>query len=65
MLYIMLTAVAVFVLDRAQIVGPAFAGALFGLNLLLMLIFLYLLDRGRLVRGATAKTRAATATEGD
>jgi len=65
MLYIMLTAVAVFVLDRAQIVGPAFAGALFGLNLLLMLIFLYLLDRGRLVRGATAKTRAATAMEGD
>jgi len=65
MVYIMLTAVAVFVLDRAEIAGPAFAGALFGLNLLLMLIFLYVLDRGRLVRGATARTRTAPATEGD
>ena len=59
MAYIMLMAVAIFALDSAGVqVGLGFSAALFGLNFVLMLIFLYVLDRGRLVRGATAKTRA-------
>jgi NADH-quinone oxidoreductase subunit H len=76
MVYIMLMAVAIFALDSAGVaVGLGFSASLFGINLVLMLIFLYVIDRGRLVRGATAKTRArpgtttaaaaATVSEGD
>jgi NADH-quinone oxidoreductase subunit H len=72
MAYIMLMAVAIFALDVAGVaVGLRFSAALFGLNFVLMLIFLFVLDRGRLVMGATARTRAvpgaaaATASEGD
>ena len=62
MAYIMLMAVAIFALDAAGVpVGLGFSAALLGLNLVLMLIFLYVLDRGRLVRGSTAKTRAMPA----
>ena len=76
MAYIMLMAVAIFALDSAGVqVGLGFSAALFALNFVLMLIFLFVLDRGRLVRGATARTRAtsgagattaaATVSEGD
>ncbi len=59
MAYIMLMAVAIVALDSAGVpVGLGFSAALFGLNFVLMLIFLFVLDRGRLVRGATARTRA-------
>jgi NADH-quinone oxidoreductase subunit H len=71
MVYIMLMAVAIVALDANNVlVGRTFAGALFGLNLVLALFFLYVLDRGRLVRGATARTRrmpgarSATMTRG-
>jgi NADH-quinone oxidoreductase subunit H len=58
MAYIMLMAVAIYALDSAGIpVGRSFSAALFGVNFVLMLIFLFVLDRGRLVRGATARTR--------
>jgi NADH-quinone oxidoreductase subunit H len=58
MVYIMLMAVAIFALDAADVsVGLGFSAALFGLNLILMLFFLYVIDSGRLVRGATARTR--------
>jgi NADH-quinone oxidoreductase subunit H len=71
MAYIMIIAVAVYSLDVAGVpLGVGYAAALFGLNLILLLLFLYVLDRGRLVRGATARTRvavgqAARALEGD
>jgi hypothetical protein len=72
MAYIMLMAIAIFALDSAGVpVGLGFSAALFGLNFVLVLIGLFMLDRGRLVRGATAQTRAmrggsaATASEGD
>jgi NADH-quinone oxidoreductase subunit H len=76
MAYIMLMAIAIFGLDAAGVpVGLGFSAALFGLNFVLVLIGLFVLDRGRLVRGATARTRAtpgvgaataaATASEGD
>jgi len=58
MAYIMLMAVAIFALDSAGIaVGRSFSAALFAVNFVLVLIFLYVLDRGRLVRGATARSR--------
>jgi len=75
MAYIMITALAIYVLDAADVpTGQGFAAALFGLNVVLLLAFLYVLDRGRLVRGATARSRmttrvaavrAARAREGD
>ena len=76
MAYIMLMAIAIFGLDTAGVpVGLGFSAALFGLNFVLVLIGLFVLDRGRLVRGATARTRAtpgvgpataaATVSEGD
>jgi len=56
--YIMLMGVAVYLLDSAQVQpGMAFSAALLGFNVLLLLILLFLLDRGRLIRGATARTR--------
>ncbi len=58
--YILLMGAAIVALDAAGVpVGRTFAGALFAVNLVLMLVFLYGLDRGRLVRGATASTRTA------
>ncbi len=58
MAYIMLMAVAIVALDSAGVaVGRSFSAALFGVNFVLVLIFLYGLDRGRLVRGATARSR--------
>ncbi|MCL7970755.1 MAG: NADH-quinone oxidoreductase subunit H [marine benthic group bacterium] len=74
MAYIMFMAVAIYALDSAGVeVGLAFSAALFGINLLLALFLLFLVDRGRLVKGATAKTRktpraaaaAAAGAEGD
>jgi hypothetical protein len=67
--YIMLTAVAVYLLDAAGVTpGVPFSAALFAFNLLLMVIFIFLLDRGRLIRGAAARSRRArrtvTATSG-
>ena len=51
MAYIMLMAVAIFALDAAGVTRrPRFSAALLGLNFVLMLIFLFVLDRGRLVR---------------
>ncbi len=71
MAYIMLMAVAIYLLDSAGIeVGIGFSAALLGVNFVLALILLFVVDRGRLVRGATAKTRkraraeAAAATVG-
>jgi NADH-quinone oxidoreductase subunit H len=56
--YIMLTALVVYLLDSAGIeVGLLYSGGLFAVNLMLMLLFLFVLDRGALVSGATAKTR--------
>ena len=71
--YIMLTAVAVYLLDSAGVTpGVAFSGALFAFNLVLVVIFIFLLDRGRLIRGAAARSRraqrtaaAASGSEGD
>ena len=76
MAYIMLMAVTIFALDTAGIpVGIVFSSALLGVNLVLALVCLFLLDRGRLIRGGTARTRrrhevgvatvAATGSEGD
>jgi len=56
--YIMLMALAVYLLDAAGVTpGVGFSGALLGFNALLLLILLFVLDRGRLIRGATARTR--------
>ncbi len=61
MAYIMLVALGMYVLDSAAVpVGLAYSGALFSVNLVLMLLFLFVLDRGNLVRGATARTRIRT-----
>lgn len=58
MAYIMLIAAAVYGLDAiGMTVGPTYAFALFALNVVLMLLLMFVLDRGRLVRGATARTR--------
>jgi NADH-quinone oxidoreductase subunit H len=76
MAYIMLMAVAIYVLDTIGLsVGVRFSAALLGINVVLMLAFLFVLDRGRLIRGATARTRrpggevaaavAAGVSEGD
>jgi len=76
MAYIMLMAVAIYVLDTIGLaVGIRFSAALLGINVVLMLAFLFVLDRGRLIRGATARTRkpggevaaavAAGGSEGD
>jgi NADH-quinone oxidoreductase subunit H len=76
MAYIMLMAVAIFALDEVGISeGLVFSAVLLGVNLVLALLCLFVLDRGRLVRGATARTRkgpetdpaglAASGSEGD
>jgi NADH-quinone oxidoreductase subunit H len=58
MAYIMLMAVAIFALDAAGVeVGLVFSAVLLGINFVLALILLFVVDRGRLIRGATAKTR--------
>jgi NADH-quinone oxidoreductase subunit H len=58
--YIMLMAVAVYLLDSAGVTpGARFSAALLAFNLLLLGIFLFVLDRGRLIRGAAAKSRRA------
>ena len=64
MAYIMLMAVAIFALDAAGIpVGLVFSAALFGVNLVLGLVCLFVLDRGRLVRGSDSAD-AARARDG-
>lgn len=76
MAYIMLMAVAIYALDAAGIAqGIVFSAGLLGVNLVLALVCLFVLDRGRLIRGATARTRrgrgtgaarvAASGSEGD
>lgn len=56
--YILIVALTIYLLDSAGVaVGLGYAAILTGGNLALMLLFLYGLDRGMLVRGATARTR--------
>ncbi len=54
MIYIMLMATLVYALDAAGwATGPAYALVLGGVNLLLMVVLVFAIDRGLLVRGAT------------
>jgi NADH-quinone oxidoreductase subunit H len=52
-IYIIVIAVAIYVLDRAGLeFGPAYAAALLGVNIVLAVLLFFLFDRGRLIRGA-------------
>ncbi len=56
--YIMLMGLAMYLLDEAGVpVGLGYSGALLVLNFVLMAILLWAVDRGTIVRGATANTR--------
>jgi NADH-quinone oxidoreductase subunit H len=58
MVYIMVMALAIFLLDEAGVpIGWQYSGALIVLNLVIMGLFLWGLDRGTIVKGATANTR--------
>lgn len=62
--YILFVAFAVFLLDSSGVaVGLGYAAILAAVNLGLMILFLFGLDRGALIRGATATTRARAALE--
>jgi NADH-quinone oxidoreductase subunit H len=61
--YIMLMGVAMYLLDSWGVpVGLKYSAALIGLNLVVMVIFVWVVDRGSIVRGATARTRRAPGT---
>jgi len=52
-IYIVVIAVAIYVLDRTGLeFGPAYAAALLGVNVILAVLVFFLFDRGRLIRGA-------------
>ena len=52
-IYIIVIAVAIYVLDRTGLeFGPAYAAALLGVNVIVALLLFFLFDRGRLIRGA-------------
>lgn len=53
-IYIIVIAASVYVFDRVGLeFGPIYAAALTGVNVLLGAVLLFLLDRGRLLRGAS------------
>ena len=61
--YIMLMGVAMYLLDRSGIQpGLKYSAFLIGLNLVVMVVFVWVVDRGSIVRGATAGTRRAPGT---
>jgi len=61
--YIMLMGVAMYLLDSwGMQPGLKYSAALIGLNLVVMVIFVWVVDRGSIVRGATARTRRAPGT---
>ncbi|UCG75276.1 MAG: NADH-quinone oxidoreductase subunit H [Gemmatimonadota bacterium] len=52
--YILVIALAIYIFDRSNLpFGPAYAAALFGVNVLLAILLFFVLDRGRLIRGAS------------
>jgi NADH-quinone oxidoreductase subunit H len=56
--YIMLIGLVMYLLDSARIeVGPRYAAVLLAVNFVLLLVLLFVVDRGALVRGATARSR--------
>ena len=56
--YVMIMATAVYVLERAGVVGPtARHFALFGLNLLLGWLVFFVLDRGLVIKGVSRQVR--------
>jgi len=56
--YIVIIAGAILVLEALGVpMGRGYAGALFGLNLLLAFVLFVLLDRGALIRGASYRAR--------
>ena len=58
--YIMLMGLAIYLLDSWGIPsGYKYSAALIGLNVVLMVILVWVVDRGTLVKGATARTRRA------
>jgi len=58
MVYIMVMGLTMYLLDEAGVpVGWRYSGILLVLNLVLMGILLWGLDRGTIVKGATANTR--------
>jgi NADH-quinone oxidoreductase subunit H len=60
MFYIMAMAELVYALDTAGLqTGPAYALVLAGVNLLLMIVLVFAVDRGLLVRGAAYRSIAA------
>ena len=62
MAYIMVMGLAMYLLDEAGVpVGWRYSGVLIVLNLVLMGILLWGLDRGTIVKGATANTRRRAA----
>jgi NADH-quinone oxidoreductase subunit H len=58
MAYIMIMGLAMYLLDEAGVpVGWQYSGALIVLNLIMMGILIWGLDRGSIVKGATSRTR--------
>jgi hypothetical protein len=58
--YIMLMGLAIYLLDSWGIPsGLKYSAALIGLNVVLMVILVWVVDRGSIVKGATARTRRA------
>jgi hypothetical protein len=56
--YILLTGLAMYLLDGAGVpVGLRYSAILTAINLVLMAILLWGLDRGAIVQGGTARTR--------
>ncbi len=61
--YIMLMGVAMYLLDRWGVQpGLKYSAFLIGLNLVVMVFFVWVVDRGSIVRGATAGTRRTPGT---
>lgn len=61
--YILLMGVAMYLLDSAGIQpGYRYSAILFGLNLILMVILVWVVDRGSVVKGATARSRRPPGT---
>jgi len=61
--YIMLMGLAIYLLDSLGVPsGLKYSAALIGLNVVLMVILVWVVDRGSVVKGATARTRRAPGT---
>ena len=60
LIYVVIVATAVLALDMAGVTrGPLFGGALFAINVVLMGVILFILDRGRLISPAHSRLDAS------